>query len=64
MSDKKIRKIEITEEEYKELLDYKYKWINHQCETITITEPHKIYPYNPNIFPYTYTDVTFNANKE
>lgn len=35
--------ITISIEEYKELLDYKYKWLNHKCEevkTITIKEPY------------------------
>lgn len=43
--------VTINIEEYKELLDYKYKWLNHQCKTITITEPQKI--ENPYINPYT-----------
>ena len=50
---KEVRKIEITEEEYKELLDYKYKYLNHQCPinyTPSIKEP-KIQPYNP-YYPY------------
>lgn len=51
VKEENTKTITIDIEEYKELLDCKYKWLNHQCKTITIPEPQKI--ENPYIYPNT-----------